>query len=213
MLTCFHLLVQIKGNTHLFSCIPWAYTHVLKLALSLYCKYYQLFRLEYAYKSLTVFAFLIHIQQNTAREEKKEQNFLYGAIPQYIGADYLTVIEMKVQVKEILTHTPPCTSFPIIARSFKTGFSCAGLSSLFTLSLNWTADIPQTVANTAKSVALRDKKQMHFCNSLTSWCVMAILEGQRFHAETKCANYSTKPGFKNQGCLLFTWWILWWPHL
>ena len=92
---------------------------------------------------------------------------------------------MKVQVKQILTHTPPCTSCPIVARSFKTGFSCAGLSSLFTLSLNWTADIPQTVANTAQSVALRAyKKQMHFMYLLTSQCVMAILEGQRFHASS-----------------------------
>ena len=120
---------------------------------------------------------------------KKEQNVLYDAINNISGADYLTFIEMKVQVKQILTHTPPCTSCPIIARSFKTGFSCAGLSSLFALSLNWTADIPQTVANTAQSVALRAyKKQMHFMYLLTSQCVMAILEGQRFHAETKYTN-------------------------
>ena len=210
MLTCFHL-VQIKGNTHLFSCIPWAYTRVLKLALSLYCKYYQLFRLEYAYKSLTVFAFLIHIQQNTAREEKK---ILYDAINNISGADYLTFIEMKVQVKQILTHTPPSTSCPIIARSFKTRFSCAELFSLFTLSLNWTADIPQTVANTAQCVALRDNKK-NKCIYVTFDIMMSlvILEGQRFHAETKCTNYSTKPGFRNQGCLLLTRWILWWPFL
>lgn len=130
------------------------------LALSLYCKHCQLFRLEYAYKSLTVFAFLIHIQQNTAKEKKDD--FLCDSTPQYIGADYLPVIEGTG--KQILTHTPPCPSSPVIARSFKTRLSCAGFSSAFTLSLNWTADIPQTVANTAQSVALRDKKQMRLCN-------------------------------------------------
>lgn len=73
-------------------------------------------------------------------------------------ADYLTIIELKVQMKQILTHTPPGPSTPVIARSFKTGFSCGGFSSVFTVSLNWAADIPQTVADTTQSVALRDKK-------------------------------------------------------
>lgn len=95
-------------------------------------------------------------------QREKRRFFLYDSTPQYIGADYLPVIEGTG--KQILTHTPPCPSSPVIARSFKTRLSCAGFSSAFTLSLNWTADIPQTVANTAQSVALRDKKQMRLCN-------------------------------------------------
>ena len=91
------------------------------------------------------------------------------------------VTAMKVQVKQILTHTPPGPSSPVVAWSFKTGFPCAGFSSVFTLSLNWAADIPQTVANTAKSVALRvkkEKKQMHSIY-VTFDIVMCHVESRR----------------------------------
>lgn len=74
-------------NTYPFSCIPLAYTCVPMLVLSLYCKCYQLSRLVYAYKSLTVFAFPSHIRQNTAKGQEKEnrleENFSSNTIAQY----------------------------------------------------------------------------------------------------------------------------------
>lgn len=180
------------GKTHLFSCIPWVYTCVLMPVLSLYCNNYQLFLLVYAYKSLAVFAFLNHILQNTAKGKEKKKKRIFNLIQYhniYVSEFVVCRLSHCYWTKQSFTHTSPCPSSPVITRSFKARFSCAGFYSVFTLVLNWTADIPQTVANTAQSVALRDKNNMYVCNICHHFVSWSDIEGERvFIAETTCTN-------------------------